>query len=94
MEVKSVNKCVPFCCGFLFAYLYCLCNCIFCCNCRQKVIYTLHEVHLLGYENIVRLIQACPNLIVLRMKVNDNALSEPKAAVLEEALKMGSVKRF
>lgn len=93
-EVKSINKCVPFCCGFLGAYLYCLCNCIFCCSCRQKVVYTLYEVHLIGYENILRLIQACPNLVLLRLRVKDNYLGEQKAVVLEEALKIGSVKRF
>lgn len=94
MEVKSINKCVPFCCGFLFAYIYCFCNCLCCCKCRQKVIYTLYEVHQLGYENIVRLVQACPSLIILKMRVRDNSLGEAKAIVLEEALKMGGVKRF
>lgn len=94
IEVKRVNRCVPFCCGFLFAYLYCLCNCLFCCNCRQKVIFTLYEVHQLGYENITRLLQACPNLIVLRLTVKDNNLNEAKAAVLAEALKIGNVKRL
>ena len=94
IEVKRVNRCVPFCCGFLFAYIYCLCNCLFCCNCRQKVIFTLYEVHQLGYENIARLLQACPNLIVLRLTVKDNNLNEAKAAVLAEALKLGNVKRL
>lgn len=94
MEVKSINKCVPFCCGFLFAYLYCLCNCIFCCNCRQKVIYTLYEVHQLGYENVLRLVQSCPNLIIIKMRVRDNYLNEAKAIVLEKALSLGNVKRF
>ena len=94
IKVKEVNICVPFCCGFLGAYLYCLCNFLFCCSCRQKVVYSVFEVNLIGYENIVRLMQACPSLIVLKLKVKDNCLNEPKAIVLEQALRIGSVKRF
>jgi hypothetical protein len=93
-EVKSVNRCVPFCCGFVGAYLYCLCNCLFCCSCRQKVVYNLYEVHQIGYENVLRLVQACPNLVVLKLRVRDNTLNQSKAAVLEDALKIGTVKRF